>query len=260
MSPFFFSNSIYSSYYINLIIISLSFASTWSLDGTTSSGKTFTTNGLTTSAFTDVFDIASNTCADRDYSISVSFVEVYNETVIDLLNPSAPELKLQDDGNGSVQIQGVTRAPISSIDEAKAVISKGRQNRKTAGTSANQNSSRSHSIIQVTIKSVPNVITPNDATLVSNISLVDLAGSESADCAGHNLTLKREAANIRQRWVKTTFYCSHAATTVHACFVCRTKQSDNHSFQQMSPQSPYAYAGDSNVEPTERKTYRPYSL
>ena len=170
------------------------------LDGNSGSGKTFTTSDLTTRVFTDVLDLASNTCTDRGYSILVSFFEVYNETVYDLLNPLAPDLiKLQDDGKGNVQMQGVSRAPISSIEEAEAVISKGRQKRKTAGTSANQHSSRSHAIVQLTIKNEPNVITSNDATLVSNITLVDLAGSESADCAGHNLTLKREAANIRKR-------------------------------------------------------------
>lgn len=169
------------------------------LDGTTGSGKTFTTTGLTTRVFTDVLGVASEKCIDRDYSICVTFVEIYNEKVIDLLDPLAQDLKLQDDGKGNVQMQGITKYFISSIEEAEAVISKGRQKRKTAGTSANQHSSRSHAIIQVTIKSVPNVITPNDATLVSNITLVDLAGSESADCAGHILTLKREAANIRKR-------------------------------------------------------------
>ena len=169
------------------------------LDGNSGSGKTFTTSDLTTRVFTDVLDLASNTCTDRGFSISVSSIEIYNEKAIDLLNPLDPDLKLQDDGKGNVQMQGVTRTPISSIEEAEAVISKGQQKRKTAGTSANQHSSRSHAIVQLTIKNEPNVITQNDSTLISNITLVDLAGSESADCAGHNLTLKREAANIRKR-------------------------------------------------------------
>jgi len=169
--------------------------------GQSGTGKSYTMNAITKRALEDIFSfIAYNT--DRTYSVSVTYTEIYNETVIDLLtspDPLAQGLKLQEDSNRNVQIQNVKEVSIANIKEAEEVISTGQQNRQVAVTAANRYSSRSHTIVQITIRSNPKVGTANDSTaLVSSINLVDLAGSESADSIGPNRLLQRDSANIKK--------------------------------------------------------------
>ncbi|CAK1551612.1 unnamed protein product [Leptosia nina] len=156
--------------------------------GQTSSGKTYTMTGTDESpgiiplAVSNLFEMIKD-IPDRDFLVRVSYVEIYNESLTDLLD-SEKKVKIQD------TLQGLkvdtTEKLTTSPEEVLNVMKEGKANRQTASTNMNDESSRSHSIFQITIESrkhsdgEESVGTVN----VSQLNLVDLAGSERAGQTG----------------------------------------------------------------------------
>lgn len=136
------------------------------------------------------------------FSVWVSFAEIYNEQIFDLLErmPKKKDakrsiLKLSDDRRGSPYIKGLKEINVTSVDEAYKLLTIGQRNLKTACTRLNHNSSRSHCIFNIKIIRVADKADPQCAT-VSMLSLCDLAGSErhgKTHTTGERL---REAGNI----------------------------------------------------------------
>ena len=128
--------------------------------GITGAGKTFTIEGSKTNpgilprVLKYSFDTLSNLSGDaKNLSVAVSFCEIYNEMVFDLLEePSGSwprqrqNLRLMEDSKGRVVVAGLTEKPISSVDDAMATLRRGARHRQRAETGMNYNSSRSHSI------------------------------------------------------------------------------------------------------------------
>ncbi|KAK7207334.1 kinesin motor domain-containing protein [Myxozyma melibiosi] len=141
----------------------------------TGTGKTYTMQGVPSSpgliplAIADIFDKAGYGSV-----ISVSYLEIYNERVRDLLNPSTPSdaLKLQEQAD-LVRVRGLRCIRVDSAPELLELIAKGDSARKTEGTEYNAVSSRSHAVLQIFFERAE-----NNATSV--LSLCDLAGSERA--------------------------------------------------------------------------------
>lgn len=148
--------------------------------GQTNSGKTFTMLGtksqpgiiprVSHSLFKYIMD--EN---ERDFLIRVSYFEVYNEIVNDLLG-SGSNLKIIEDKRHQIQIQGVTESDIVNSDQILSIIKRGQMNRKIASNNFNEQSSRSHTIFRIIIES-QNKDGSNART--SFLHLVDLAGSEA---------------------------------------------------------------------------------
>lgn len=153
--------------------------------GQTSSGKTHTMlghsadPGIVARTIADIFALSST-----HNNIVVSYVEIYNERIRDLLSPhtratcsattagasaSASDLVLRDDGAGHVHLVGVTLVPVQSESKALEVLYKGQGARRVAGTRMNATSSRSHAIF-----------TLHFVKSGAQLTLVDLAGSERA--------------------------------------------------------------------------------
>eukprot|EP01147_Barroeca_monosierra_P000538 gene538-7872_t len=140
------------------------------------------------------------------YSVFVTYIEVYNERIYDLLEPP-PATKdtrrvgkrLRLDKNGNIYVEGLREIQVESVDEAFRIIGVGRRNRRVAANNLNINSSRRLDHIK-SIKEIvrfPDVKEPHFAH-VSQLSLVDLAGSErnvNTKATGHKL---KEAANINK--------------------------------------------------------------
>ena len=127
--------------------------------GQTSSGKTFTMNGddvgdspglLPLSAL-HIFDSISNSL-DREFLLRVSFMEIYNEVLTDLLNPRSGSLRIRESRARGVFVDATERI-ISSFDELMVVFANGNKNRHVGSTAMNDRSSRSHTIFRVTIES-----------------------------------------------------------------------------------------------------------
>ena len=120
----------------------------------------------------------------KEYSISCSYVEIYNETVSDLLGADAVHgsrklLTIREDGKHGVFVDGVTKERVDNAEQTYKVYMDGSRNRTVASTAMNRESSRSHSVFTVTVESKT---THSNTSVVSKrhstLHLVDLAGSE----------------------------------------------------------------------------------
>jgi hypothetical protein len=132
------------------------------------------------------------------FSMQISFLEIYNERIFDLLaaaNPgqSRAECKLQHTKSDEVYVSGLREVSIANHKEALLILQQGLMNRKVGETLLNSDSSRSHSVF--TIKLVT-----QDGQIWSRLSIVDLAGSERCKRTQHNeaggSSKLREAVNI----------------------------------------------------------------
>ncbi|KAK8735948.1 hypothetical protein OTU49_005134 [Cherax quadricarinatus] len=136
------------------------------------------------------------------YAVFVSFAEIYNEYVYDLLEkmPTSKKnkrnpLMLGEDRNGSIYIKGLQEVRVCSAEEAWKVLDIGRQNLHFATTRLNHNSSRSHCIFTIKVIKLAKADSPHVAR-VSMLSVCDLAGTERAGKTRSNQDRLKEASNI----------------------------------------------------------------
>ncbi|KAI5948714.1 KIP2 [Candida theae] len=172
--------------------------------GMTGSGKTYSMkgnekeSGFVEMAVNDLFDkIGSLGEEVVKHQINVSYLEIYNERIIDLLNTgngsiNGNDLKIRDDPEFGVKVTGLTTPIVTSKEQLLTLIRRGDLNRKTSATDFNARSSRSHSILQIRLKIV-NEITSCETT--STLSLCDLAGSERASSS---LERRKEGSYINK--------------------------------------------------------------
>jgi centromeric protein E len=164
--------------------------------GMTGTGKTFSMQGTAMSpgviplAITDIFSYIRQNPA-REFLLRVSYLEIYNEKIYDLLNPdSNDEIKLREDPRRGVYATPLKEEIVQSPNQLLRVIARGDQQRRVAGTQFNARSSRSHAVVQIVVESRERSAAPLDTSrhdkllpgsvLVSTLSLIDLAGSEKA--------------------------------------------------------------------------------
>uniref|UniRef100_A0A673B4Q9 Kinesin-like protein n=1 Tax=Sphaeramia orbicularis TaxID=375764 RepID=A0A673B4Q9_9TELE len=174
--------------------------------GQTGSGKTHTMGGDFTGkqqnsakgiyalAAQDVFALLNHRrYANLDLSVYVSFFEIYNGKVYDLLNKKA-KLRVLEDDRQQVQVVGLEEVYVSAAEDVIKMIQMGSACRTSGQTSANANSSRSHAILQI-------VLRRNDraTTLHGKFSLVDLAGNErGTDVSSNDRSTLVETAEINR--------------------------------------------------------------
>ncbi|CAD6337298.1 unnamed protein product [Miscanthus lutarioriparius] len=153
--------------------------------GVTSSGKTHTMHGDQRSpgiiplAVKDAFSIIQET-PNREFLLRVSYLEIYNEVVNDLLNPSGQNLRIREDLQGTF-VEGIQEEVVLSPAHALSLIAAGEEHRHVGSTNFNLLSSRSHTIFTLTIESSPcGESSEEEAVTFSQLNLIDLAGSESS--------------------------------------------------------------------------------
>uniref|UniRef100_F1L594 Kinesin-like protein n=1 Tax=Ascaris suum TaxID=6253 RepID=F1L594_ASCSU len=139
----------------------------------------------------------------EEYSVRVSYVELYNEELNDLLNRSEhtqARLRIFEDAirKGSVVITGLEEIAVRERDEVYDLLRRGADKRKTAATFLNSTSSRSHSVFTVTVVIRENSIGGEELMKQGKLHLVDLAGSENIGRSGAIEMRAREAGNINQ--------------------------------------------------------------
>lgn len=152
--------------------------------GQTGSGKTFTmygnkdSPGIVPLSVQSIFVYVQDT-PEEEFLIRCSYLEVYNESVNDLLNKSGQNLVIQEDKKNGMTILGLTEEFCTSLDEIYSLLYIGESNKQFAATNLNMKSSRSHCIFRISIESRKR----DDSGEVSfgTLYLVDLAGSESAN-------------------------------------------------------------------------------
>jgi len=217
--------------------------------GQTATGKTFTMTGSDKSnhensmgiiqlAIQDCFDYIHNEDERREYLLRVSFMEIYNEVVNDLLTapemssqnnsvpPSAPSIRIFESKKEGVIIRGLKEEIVTSYQDVIGFLNAGEKRRHIGQTSANKESSRSHSVFRLTVESrqrvarkssngqlasdvassggdsiASSVFAPGPScgpVRVSTLSLIDLAGSESIKNTGSTGTRKKEGQYINK--------------------------------------------------------------
>ncbi|XP_062403571.1 kinesin-like protein KIF23 isoform X3 [Sardina pilchardus] len=165
---------------------------------------------------------------DSSYSVFVSYIEIYNNYIYDLLEETPvdplkakwnsggtplrsntefipPQSKiLREDQNHNMYVAGCTEVEVKSTDEAFDVFWKGQKKRRIANTQLNRESSRSHSVFIIKLAQAPldadgdNVLQDKNQVTVSQLCLVDLAGSERTSRTRAEGSRLREAGNINQ--------------------------------------------------------------
>jgi kinesin family member 11 len=189
--------------------------------GTTPLGNPVATAGMIPRVLFRLFSQLDESGAD--YSVKVSYIELYNEELRDLLasdlaapagsnqpmsmgsgstrdatsNPGG--LKIFDDtSKRGVLIQGLEEISVKSAPDALALLVKGSDRRQIAATKFNDHSSRSHSIFSITLHTKEVSTMGDDLLRVGKLNLVDLAGSENIGRSGAENKRAREAGMINQ--------------------------------------------------------------
>lgn len=177
--------------------------------GQTGSGKSYTMMGtpeepgLIPRTCQDLFErIESNESPNISYSVRVSYFEVYNEHVRDLLVPKTDPpyyLKIRESPTEGPYIKDLTDQPVRNYNDIVRLMQKGDMSRTTASTKMNDTSSRSHAVFTIMLKQIHADMTTDETTeRIARIRLVDLAGSErqkATQAVGQRL---REGSNINK--------------------------------------------------------------
>ncbi|KAM0802563.1 kinesin motor domain-containing protein [Usnea florida] len=191
--------------------------------GMTGTGKTFSMQGTATSpgviplAITDIFSFIRET-PHREFLLRISYLEIYNEKIHDLLNPpmeagigpgspQPEEIKLREDPKRGVFASPLKEEIVQSPTQLLRVIARGDQSRRTRSTQYNAQSSRSHAVVQIVVESRERAPyggrESNDkraplmpgGVRVSTLSMIDLAGSERA---AENKERRTEGSHINK--------------------------------------------------------------
>ena len=174
--------------------------------GQTGSGKSHTMTGPSISNIEDiemqgiiprmvrtVFTRIENASEDIVFNVTVSMVEIYNERIKDLLDPTKDNLRIHEKAGKGVYLQDVTENYIDSEDQVYQIMRHGNDNRAVASTNMNSESSRSHSIFILTVTQNN---TSDLSCKVGKLYLVDLAGSERISKTGAEGQTLDEAKSI----------------------------------------------------------------
>lgn len=169
--------------------------------GATGAGKSYTISGTPEKpgvmplAMLDLFQRLES---QGDFDVVVSYLEVYNETIRDLLADDAKQLDVRESDNGSVVVTNLSTHSPSNEMEVMELLEKGNRNRTKCATKANETSSRSHAVFQINLQLKSGSSGPHTRVSTGTLTLCDLAGSERASVTENKGELLREGANINR--------------------------------------------------------------
>ncbi|XP_021285651.1 kinesin-like protein KIN-12D isoform X2 [Herrania umbratica] len=131
------------------------------------------------------------------YNCKCSFLEIYNEQITDLLDPSAANLLLREDVKKGVYVENLSEFEVQTVGDILKLLTQGSLNRKVAATNMNRESSRSHSVFTCVIESRWEKESTTNLRF-ARLNLVDLAGSERQKTSGAEGERLKEAASINK--------------------------------------------------------------
>ena len=178
--------------------------------GPTGSGKTFTMSGSSSNfnyrgiiprSITRLFQELGGKI-DFDSKVSISYLEIYNEIIFDLLSPvpaneQKGEINFQEDAKGNVVVKGLTKHVVANEEEAFNLLFEGESNRTVSEHQLNKASTRSHCIFTISIE-MKSKVESSEKVLTSKLNFVDLAGSERVKETGSSGLALKEAAYINK--------------------------------------------------------------
>lgn len=173
--------------------------------GQTGSGKSYTmmgpsiddpvSRGVIPRIVDMIFDMIIQSSSDIEYTVRVSYMEIYMERIKDLLNTRNDNLPIHEDKTRGVYVKGLTEEYVSSAEEVYEVMRQGGSARAVASTNMNQESSRSHSIFAIVVTQKNTI---SGAQKSGQLFLVDLAGSEKVGKTGASGQTLEEAKKINK--------------------------------------------------------------
>ncbi|KAL5556651.1 hypothetical protein UlMin_038887 [Ulmus minor] len=171
--------------------------------GSTGSGKTYTMAGtkadpgLMVLSLHTIFDQIQRDKSSDGFEVTCSYLEVYNEVIYDLLEKSSGHLELREDPEHGITVAGLRCIKVQSADKILELLNLGNSRRKTESTEANATSSRSHAVLEITVKRKQKNKYRNQV-MRGKLALVDLAGSERASETNSGGQKLRDGANINR--------------------------------------------------------------
>jgi kinesin family protein 3/17 len=172
--------------------------------GQTGTGKTYSMEGklvgehrgIVPRAFEHIFDYVSANSDSHQFLITVTYVEIYNDELRDLLAAQPGQsLKIREDPQHGVQIKGVAVHKAQKLEDLQMLLNFGKKNRVVRKTNMNAESSRSHSILTLSVETLTQ-IEGGEHVRSAKLNLVDLAGSERAAKTGAEGVGFTEGVNI----------------------------------------------------------------
>ncbi|XP_065506938.1 kinesin-like protein KIF18B [Caloenas nicobarica] len=171
--------------------------------GATGAGKTYTmlgsegSPGIMYLTMLELYQKIEARKEEKSCEVLVSYQEVYNEQIHDLLEPKGP-LTIREDPEKGVVVQGLSFHKPRSAEHLLEMLANGNKNRTQHPTDANATSSRSHAVFQICVKQQDRIGGLTRDLQVAKMSLIDLAGSERASVANTRGERLREGANINR--------------------------------------------------------------
>ncbi|XP_078077143.1 kinesin-like protein KIF18A [Mustelus asterias] len=171
--------------------------------GATGSGKTHTMlgspeqPGVMYRTMKELYNRIEQVKDEKCCDVAVSYLEVYNEEVRDLLTNSR-SLAVREDAQSGVIVQGLTLHKPTSSKQLLQMLDYGNKNRTQHPTDVNANSSRSHAVFQIYLRQQDRTANINQNIKIAKMCLVDLAGSERISAMNMKAVRFREGANINQ--------------------------------------------------------------
>ena len=171
--------------------------------GATGAGKTYTmlgnpdNPGVTFLTMMELFKRINQAKDDKICTVSVSYLEIYNEQVKDLIKPSGT-LDVREDSCSGITVNGLSWHKPQAASELFELLERGNRNRIQHPTDTNSNSSRSHAVFQVVVEQKPRSADFSTVITRSKMLLVDLAGSERALVTTNRGMRLKEGANINK--------------------------------------------------------------
>ena len=174
--------------------------------GATGCGKTHTITGTSQDpgiiflTMQELFERISDVGGDKVTEISLSYLEIYNETIRDLLVPGGSKtgLMLREDANQAVSVAGLSSHHPQNVGEVMDMIVRGNECRTVSPTEANATSSRSHAVLQINVAQKDRNADVNEPHTMATLSIIDLAGSERASATKNRGERLTEGANINK--------------------------------------------------------------
>ncbi|KAF3386524.1 Kinesin-like protein 6 [Penicillium rolfsii] len=174
--------------------------------GATGCGKTHTITGTAQQpgiiflTMQELFERIDERSSEKSTEISLSYLEIYNETIRDLLVPGTPKggLMLREDVNQSVSVAGLSSHRPQNVEQVMDMIVRGNECRTMSPTEANATSSRSHAVLQINIAQKDRNAGQNEPHTMATLSIIDLAGSERASATKNRGDRLFEGANINK--------------------------------------------------------------
>ncbi|EPE09790.1 kinesin-like protein [Ophiostoma piceae UAMH 11346] len=174
--------------------------------GATGCGKTHTITGTAQQpgiifmTMQELFEKINERSDEKHTELTLSYLEIYNETIRDLLVPNGSKqgLMLREDTNQAVTVAGLTSHHPRDVQEVMDMIVQGNEYRTVSPTEANAVSSRSHAVLQINVAQRDKNANVNEPHTMATLSIIDLAGSERASATKNRGDRLLEGANINK--------------------------------------------------------------